>query len=135
MQLDYSDIYDIAAFFIGSPEGRVPGRDDLAKQIAEQGRAFAMDHWRWEDMQAYVSVYLILRFIMSSSHAHPHTHVHTQMYRLLLEYSRLMATDRDEWSFGREIIQADIKAKAAQAELDEIERARATSSRLFKRFW
>lgn len=74
MQLDYSDIYDIAAFFIGSPEGRVPGRDDLAKQIAEQGRAFAMDHWRWEDMQAYVSVYLVLRFIMSSSHAHPHTY-------------------------------------------------------------
>lgn len=55
MQVDYSDLYDIAAFFIGSPEGRVKGRDDLAQQIAEQGRKFAMEHWRWEDMQAYVS--------------------------------------------------------------------------------
>jgi hypothetical protein len=56
MQIDYSDLYDISAFFIGSPDGRVPGRDDLAKQIAEQGRQFALDHWRWQDMQAYVSV-------------------------------------------------------------------------------
>jgi hypothetical protein len=56
MQADYSDLYDIAAFFIGSPDGRVKGRDDLAQQIAEQGRKFAMEHWRWEDMQAYVSV-------------------------------------------------------------------------------
>jgi hypothetical protein len=55
LQIDYSDLYDIAAFFIGSPEGRVKGRDDLAQQIAEQGRKFAMEHWRWEDMQAYVS--------------------------------------------------------------------------------
>lgn len=56
MQVDYSDLYDIAAFFIGSPEGRVKGRDDLAQQIAEQGRKFAMEHWRWEDMQSYVSL-------------------------------------------------------------------------------
>jgi hypothetical protein len=60
MQVDYSDLYDIAAFFIGSPEGRVKGRDDLAQQIAEQGRKFAMEHWRWEDMQAYVSSPLLL---------------------------------------------------------------------------
>jgi hypothetical protein len=54
MQLDYSDLYNIMSFFVGSPDGR-PGRDDLAQQIAEQGKQFAEDHWRWEDMQAYVS--------------------------------------------------------------------------------
>ena len=55
MQLDYSDLYNIMSFFVGSPDGR-PGRDDLAQQIAEQGKRFAEEHWRWEDMQAYVSV-------------------------------------------------------------------------------
>ena len=54
MQLDYSDLYNIMSFFVGSPDGR-PGREDLAQQIAEQGKRFAEEHWRWEDMQAYVS--------------------------------------------------------------------------------
>lgn len=81
MQIDYSDLYDISAFFIGSPDGRVKGHDAHAQQIAEQGRKFALEHWRWEDMQAY-------------------------MYRLLLEYTRLMAEDRDAWSFGSEYIQS-----------------------------
>lgn len=75
MQLDYSDLYNIMAFFVGSPDGRQPGRDDLAQQIAEQGKKFAEEHWRWENMQAY-------------------------MFRLLLEYSRLLADDRDAWSFS-----------------------------------
>jgi beta-1,2-xylosyltransferase len=43
---DYSDLFDIMAFFAGSPDGAVPGRDDLAEEIAAQGRAFAMDHLR-----------------------------------------------------------------------------------------
>lgn len=55
MQLDYSDLYNIMAFFVGTPDGRMKGRDDLARQIAEQGRRFRLEHWRWEDMQAYVS--------------------------------------------------------------------------------
>jgi hypothetical protein len=55
MQLDYSDLYNIMAFFVGTPDGRFKGRDDLAQQIAEQGRKFRLEHWRWEDMQAYVS--------------------------------------------------------------------------------
>lgn len=55
MQLDYSDLYNIMAFFVGTPDGRHKGRDDLAKRIAEQGRKFRLEHWRWEDMQAYVS--------------------------------------------------------------------------------
>ena len=52
--MDYSDIYPIMAFFAGSPDGRTRGNDDLAEQIAEQGKQFAEEHWRWEDMQAYM---------------------------------------------------------------------------------
>ncbi len=39
------------SFFVGLPDGRHAGRDDLAQQIAEQGKQFAEEHWRWEDMQ------------------------------------------------------------------------------------
>lgn len=60
MQLDYSDLYNIMAFFVGTPDGRFKGRDDLAQRIAEQGRKFRLEHWRWEDMQAYVSLSLSL---------------------------------------------------------------------------
>ncbi|KAJ9107286.1 hypothetical protein QFC21_000733 [Naganishia friedmannii] len=75
MQLDYSDLYNIMAFFAGTPDGRFKGRDDLAQKIAEQGRKFRLEHWRWEDMQAY-------------------------MFRLLLEYARLGADDRDAFSYS-----------------------------------
>ncbi|WVR06184.1 hypothetical protein IAU60_003214 [Kwoniella sp. DSM 27419] len=75
-KIDYSDLYDIMSFFAGPPDGRQGGHDELAQQIAEQGKKFGEEHWRWEDMQAY-------------------------MFRLILEYSRLMADDRDEWSYQK----------------------------------
>ncbi|KIR60323.1 hypothetical protein I314_03614 [Cryptococcus bacillisporus CA1873] len=75
-KIDYSDLYDIMSFFAGPPGGRTGGHDDLAKMIADQARQFGEDHWRWEDMQAY-------------------------MFRLLLEYSRLLADDRNEWSYQK----------------------------------
>ncbi|KAK4687168.1 hypothetical protein P7C73_g2946, partial [Tremellales sp. Uapishka_1] len=75
-QVDYSDLYSIMSFFVGSPEGRTEGNDGLAAEIAEQGKKFGEEHWRWEDMQAY-------------------------MFRLLLEYARLQADDRDAWSYGK----------------------------------
>jgi hypothetical protein len=53
-QVDYSDVYSIMSFFIGPPDGRAGGHDDLARGIAEAGRQFALEHWRWEDMQAYM---------------------------------------------------------------------------------
>ena len=53
-QVDYSDLYSILSFFIGPPDARRPGHDDLAEPIAENGENFAEDHWRWEDMQAYM---------------------------------------------------------------------------------
>lgn len=93
MQLDYSDLYNIMAFFVGTPDGRMKGRDDLARQIAEQGRRFRLEHWRWEDMQAYVSCppsYLDSGGVLMDV---------GQMFRLLLEYARLGADDRDAFSF------------------------------------
>ncbi|WWD18275.1 hypothetical protein CI109_102725 [Kwoniella shandongensis] len=75
-KIDYSDLYDIMSFFAGPPDGRTGGHDELAKQISEQGKKFGEEHWRWEDMQAY-------------------------MFRLLLEYSRLLADDREEWSYQK----------------------------------
>ncbi|WVQ98701.1 hypothetical protein IAU59_005832 [Kwoniella sp. CBS 9459] len=61
LKLDYSDIYDIMAFFVGSPDGSIPGRDDLAKEIAANGRKFVDDRWRLQDMQSFTFL-LILEF-------------------------------------------------------------------------
>ncbi len=52
--MDYSDIYNIMSFFVGSPDRRTPGYDDVAQGIAERARTFGLDHWRWVDMQAYM---------------------------------------------------------------------------------
>jgi hypothetical protein len=49
IKLDYSDLYDVAAFFIGLPDGS-GAHDELASSIAENGQAFARDHWREADM-------------------------------------------------------------------------------------
>ncbi|ORY33787.1 glycosyl transferase family 90-domain-containing protein [Naematelia encephala] len=69
IKLDYSDMYDILAFFNGSPDGSAPGRDDLAKEIALNGWKFTQERWRTEDMQSF-------------------------MFLLLLEYWRIMSDDR-----------------------------------------
>lgn len=53
-KVDYSDLYDIMSFFAGPPDGHAGGHDNLAKMIADQARQFGEDHWRWEDMQAYM---------------------------------------------------------------------------------
>ena len=69
VKVDYSDVYDIMAFFTGNPEGQ-GAHDDLAKRIGEQGKEFAQRHWRRSDMAAY-------------------------MFRLVLEYARLLHQDED----------------------------------------
>lgn len=56
---DYSDLFDIMAFFTGSPDGTVPGRDDLAEEIGRNGQAFAMEKLRWEDMRSYMFLLLL----------------------------------------------------------------------------
>ncbi|KAL7409844.1 hypothetical protein BDY24DRAFT_444581 [Mrakia frigida] len=72
--LDLSDLYHTSTFFIGAP-GVSEGNPDLGKVISEAGLDFVEKHWRWQDMQAY-------------------------MFRLILEYRRAMAHDRDAMSMG-----------------------------------
>ncbi|KAL7410802.1 hypothetical protein BDY24DRAFT_168274 [Mrakia frigida] len=78
VNLDLSDLYHSATFFLGAP-GVSQGNDDLGRIISEAGRDFVEKHWRWEDMQAY-------------------------MFRLLLEYRRAMAHDRDAMSMGGKML-------------------------------
>lgn len=49
VKVDYSDVYDIMAFFVGMPDGS-GGHDSLAAKIGEAGRQWARDFWRYEDM-------------------------------------------------------------------------------------
>ncbi|GMK53842.1 hypothetical protein CspeluHIS016_0104280 [Cutaneotrichosporon spelunceum] len=79
IQADYSDLYDVLAFFVGPvrEDGTVDherGHDYLGKKIGQAGQDFTLQHWRWADMQAY-------------------------MYRLLLELHRLHQLDRDGASY------------------------------------
>ncbi|BGP24815.1 glycosyltransferase family 90 protein [Rhodotorula toruloides] len=70
IQPDYSDLVDVAAFFIGAPDG-TGSHDAIAKRIAAQGKKWSDEHWREVDMAAY-------------------------LFRLLLEYARLLKrTDND----------------------------------------
>lgn len=67
VRLDYQDLYDIMAFFTGDLNGE-GAQDEEGKRIGEAGKTWTETFWRKEDMQAY-------------------------MYRLILEYRRLL--DRD----------------------------------------
>ncbi|KAL7423141.1 hypothetical protein Q5752_002441 [Cryptotrichosporon argae] len=76
---DYSDLYDVMAFFVGPMDetgaiDTTKGHDYLARKIGEAGRQFALEHWRWEDMQAYT-------------------------FRLFLELARLSSPDRQAASY------------------------------------
>ncbi|KAK4049073.1 Protein O-glucosyltransferase 2 [Microbotryomycetes sp. JL201] len=64
VSVNYSELWDIMAFFKGDVTGQV-GHDRLAKEIALEGKRWAEQYWRWEDMQAY-------------------------FLRLILEYARVM---------------------------------------------
>ncbi|KAL7423911.1 hypothetical protein Q5752_001496 [Cryptotrichosporon argae] len=59
VKLDYTDLYDIMAFFSGAPDGSTPGRDDLAKEIAENGYRFVQERWRVQDMQSYTFLLIL----------------------------------------------------------------------------
>ncbi|KAK4053911.1 hypothetical protein OIO90_003748 [Microbotryomycetes sp. JL221] len=51
LKVDYSDLFDIMAFFSGDLDGN-DGHDDLAKLIADQGKEYTQKHWRYADMEA-----------------------------------------------------------------------------------
>lgn len=48
MKYDYADMFDIVSFFDGPPDSdrNKSARDDLAEEIAENGRAFALERLR-----------------------------------------------------------------------------------------
>jgi hypothetical protein len=50
LKIDYTDLYDLMAFFSGDMDGN-GGHDELAKQIAANGREWTAEHWRVEDME------------------------------------------------------------------------------------
>lgn len=77
IQIDYSDLYDALLFFRGDPSGH-GAHEDLAKKIARQAREWSLGYWRREDMVAY-------------------------LYRLFLEYARVMDEDRDSLNFELEV--------------------------------
>jgi hypothetical protein len=54
VKVDYTDLYDIMAFFVGGPDGK-NGHDQLGKKIAMQGQEWAKYHWREVDMQGQFS--------------------------------------------------------------------------------
>ncbi|GAA5979776.1 hypothetical protein JCM5350_002045 [Sporobolomyces pararoseus] len=70
LKIDYSDLYDIMAFFIGTPDGQ-GGHDSLAEKIGAAGKRWAKEFWRKADMAAY-------------------------MYRLSLEYTRILYHDEGD---------------------------------------
>ncbi|KAF8582177.1 glycosyltransferase family 90 protein [Ramaria rubella] len=74
IQSDYSDVYNIMAFFLGDPETGAGEHEEMAEKISLHGSEFARKYWRWEDMQAY-------------------------LHRLVLEYVRLGSEDREAASF------------------------------------
>lgn len=52
VRVDYSDLYDVLAFFDGGVDAARSGNhDDLAEEIAHAGADWARKHWRIEDMR------------------------------------------------------------------------------------
>lgn len=49
IKVDYSDLYDVMTFFVGTPDGR-GSHDAIASKLAAQGKEWARTHWRKEDM-------------------------------------------------------------------------------------
>lgn len=52
IKTDYSDLHHAATYFIGLPDG-TGSHDHVAKRLGEQGKEWAENHWREEDMAAY----------------------------------------------------------------------------------
>ncbi|KAJ7080641.1 glycosyl transferase family 90-domain-containing protein [Mycena belliarum] len=73
VQNSYVDLFDALVFFRGDPAGG-GAHDDMARRIAAAGREWSRRYWRKEDLTAY-------------------------MYRLFLEYARVMSADRGAMSF------------------------------------
>ena len=49
VKIDYSDVYDIMTYFVGTPDGR-GSHDSVAERLGAQGKEWARTHWRMADM-------------------------------------------------------------------------------------
>jgi hypothetical protein len=49
VKIDYSDVYDIMTYFVGTPDGR-GSHDSVAERLGQQGKDWARTHWRFADM-------------------------------------------------------------------------------------
>lgn len=54
-----SCLSDIMIYFAGSPDGQSPAYDHEAEKIAGRAREFALERWRWEDMQSYMLLMIL----------------------------------------------------------------------------
>ncbi|KIJ63998.1 glycosyltransferase family 90 protein [Hydnomerulius pinastri MD-312] len=70
VKVDYSDLHDSLSFFRGNLVTGQGAHEEMASKIARAGREWSKSFWRKEDMIAY-------------------------MFRLFLEYARVMSNDRD----------------------------------------
>ena len=100
VQVDYTDLWDVLAFFRGTPRGE-HAHDDLAEQIALAGRQWAQRCFRDEDLQVRRSNRVLeltraglraLRIVVFPAHL-------AQTFRQMLEYARLWALDRSQADF------------------------------------
>ncbi|QRV74770.1 glycosyltransferase family 90 protein [Ceratobasidium sp. AG-Ba] len=73
VKVDLTDLYDIMEFFRGDSQG-IGGHDDLARKIGLAGKIWSKTYYRKEDMIAY-------------------------LFRLFLEYARVMDPNRDNMAF------------------------------------
>lgn len=55
LRVDYTDLFDIMAFFTGDLEGR-NAHPELGKQIADNGKEYADKYWRYADMETCKSL-------------------------------------------------------------------------------
>jgi len=74
VKVDFSDLYDSLIFFRGNLTGE-RAHEDMARTIAQAGREWSKSFWRREDLTAY-------------------------MFRLFLEYARVMSDDRKAMSYS-----------------------------------
>ncbi|BEI82977.1 hypothetical protein CcaverHIS002_0308450 [Cutaneotrichosporon cavernicola] len=91
VKMDYSDLYSVLAFFRGSLSGR-GSHDEVARRIARNGQCWVERTLRREDLEVY-------------------------MFRLYLEWARLVSDDRDNgkmdfelqpWHKGKPDLAADL---------------------------
>ncbi|KAH9459375.1 hypothetical protein Pst134EA_033027 [Puccinia striiformis f. sp. tritici] len=85
VRIDYEEIFDLMSFFTGAPSDdhqsssddqtfKTEGFDHLAKSIAQNGSLWADEHFRYQDIRAYV-------------------------WRTYLEWARVSSDDRDSMNF------------------------------------